>query len=157
VTKLTRAGAGLDRASSLGRSADLSVRVVASTPAGVARAAGDQIAGVLLGNDQALADQVTAAARGSDGPVRQWPLDRRSRKQLDSNVADLRDVGGDRPGAVTAALFLAEFVGSAPWARLDVAGAMRLDADESWRSRGATGLGARPLIDLATGSVPPSS
>jgi leucyl aminopeptidase len=51
---------------------------------------------------------------------------------------------------ITASLFLAEFVGDTPWAHLDIAGPMDVDADEGWNSRGATGYGTRLLIDLAT-------
>jgi leucyl aminopeptidase len=120
------------------------------------RALGDRIAGV-FGNNQHLVDQVTAAARSSDEPVWQLPLDQRYRKQLDSNVADMRNVGGDWPGAITAALFLAEFVDDVPWAYLDITGTMKVDADESWRSHGATGFGARLLIELAMNFARPPS
>jgi leucyl aminopeptidase len=52
-------------------------------------------------------------------------------------------------GAITAALFLEEFVAGRPWAHLDIAGTMSVGADDSWRSWGATGFGARLLLDLA--------
>jgi leucyl aminopeptidase len=44
-----------------------------------------------------------------------------------------------------------------PWAHLDIAGTMHADADESWRSRGATGFGTRLLADLALNFIPPGS
>ena len=47
-------------------------------------------------------------------------------------------------------MFLREFVGDIPWAHLDIAPTMKADADESWRSKGATGFGTRLLIELAT-------
>ena len=46
-------------------------------------------------------------------------------------------------------LFRSEFVGDVPWAHLDIAGPMAVDADEGWMSKGATGFGTRLLIDLA--------
>ena len=58
------------------------------------------------------------------------------RKLLDSDVADLKNVGGPYGGAINAAVFLSEFVGDVPWAHLDIAGPMKVDADESWRSEG---------------------
>ena len=80
----------------------------------------------------------------------QLPLEtKRYRKLLDSDVADLKNVGGPYGGAITAAVFLSEFVGDVPWAHLDIAGPMKVDADESWRSKGATGFGTRLLIELA--------
>jgi leucyl aminopeptidase len=112
------------------------------------RALGDRIAGV-FGNHQGFVDQVVAAARTTDESVWQLPLDKRYRGQLDSIVADMKNVGGESPGAITAALFLAEFVGDVPWAHLDICGPMYAEADESWRPKGATGFGARLLADLA--------
>jgi leucyl aminopeptidase len=113
-------------------------------------ALGPSVAGV-LGNDQALIDQVTAAAATTDEAIWQLPLERRRyRKLLDSDIADVKNVGGPHGGAITAAVFLSEFVGDVPWAHLDIAGPMKVDADESWRSKGATGFGTRLLIELAT-------
>jgi leucyl aminopeptidase len=112
------------------------------------RALGPEVAGV-MGNDQVLVDQVTAAARRTDEPVWQLPLDGRYRGQLDSEIADLKNVGGPYAGAITAGLFLAEFVGGLPWAHLDIAGPAQNDAASGWRPQGCTGFGTRLLIDLA--------
>jgi leucyl aminopeptidase len=117
-------------------------------------ALGPSVAGV-LGNDQSLIDQVTAAAAVTDESVWQLPLEKRYRKLLDSDVADVKNVGGPHGGAITAAVFLSEFVGELPWAHLDIAGPMKVDADESWRSKGATGFGTRLLIELATSFTKP--
>ena len=117
-------------------------------------ALGDQIAGVFA-NNQPLAEQVKAAAALTDESVWQLPLDARYKKQLDSIVADMENMGDAAPGAITAALYLAEFVGDTPWAHLDICGPMQVTADESWRSRGATGFGARLLAELAAGFAPP--
>jgi leucyl aminopeptidase len=119
-------------------------------------ALGPAVAG-LLGNDQSLIDQVTAASAATDEPVWQLPLERkRYRKLLDSDVADVKNVGGPHGGAITAAVFLSEFVGDVPWAHLDIAGPMKVDSDESWRSKGATGFGTRLLVELATSFAAPS-
>jgi len=118
-------------------------------------ALGDQIAGVFT-NHQGFVEQVKAAAERVDESVWQLPLDRRYRKQLDSVVADMENMGDASPGAITAALFLVEFVGDVPWAHLDICGPMKVDADEAWRTRGATGFGARLLADLAVNFSVPS-
>ncbi len=120
------------------------------------RALGDQVAG-LFSSSQRFAGQVVAAARATDEPVWQLPLEQRYRKQLDSTIADMKNIGGDHPGAITAALFLAEFAGKVPWAHLDIAGTMHASADESWRSKGATGFGTRLLVDLALSFAPRGS
>ena len=111
-------------------------------------ALGPRIAGV-LGSDQNFIEQVIGASKQADEPVWQLPLERSYRKFLDSNVADMKNVGGPYGGAITAALFLNEFTGDVPWAHLDIAGPMSVDGDEGWLSRGATGFGTRLLIELA--------
>jgi leucyl aminopeptidase len=111
-------------------------------------ALGPDIAGV-LGNDQGLVDRITASSTATDEPVWQLPLDAgRYRKLLDSNVADMKNVGGPYGGTITAAIVLSEFVGDVPWAHLDIAGPMKVDADAGWLSKGATGFGTRLLVDL---------
>jgi leucyl aminopeptidase len=112
------------------------------------RALGTQVAGV-MGNDQDLVDLVRDAAEATDEPVWQLPLERRYRKELDSTVADLKNLGGANAGAITAALFLAEFVGDVPWAHIDIAGTAQSGGDAGWQTAGCTGFGARLLIQLA--------
>src|SRR5262249_22505905 len=113
------------------------------------------LSAALIGNNQGLVDQVKAAGDRSDETVWQLPLDRRLRKELDSELADLKNVGGENAGAITAALFLDEFVGGLPWAHIDMAGTARMDADDLWRSKGATGYGTRLLIELMLKFTPP--
>ena len=97
---------------------------------------------------------VKAAGAAVDEPVWQLPLEKKYRKTLDSDIADIANLGGPYAGSTTAALFLAEFVGEVPWAHVDIAGTMNVDADESWRSKGATGYGARLLAELARDFTP---
>ncbi len=118
-------------------------------------ALGPKIAAV-LGSDQGWVDQVRAAAGRTGEKVWQLPLAEEYRKMLDSDVADVKNVGGAYAGAITAALFLDEFTGDRPWAHLDIAGTMNAESDEGWLSRGATGFGTRLLIDLAENFVSPA-
>jgi hypothetical protein len=81
------------------------------------RALGTEVAGV-FGNHQPLVQRLLVAADRTDEPLWQLSLDARYRKQLESDVADLRNIGAGapgEPGAITAALFLAEFVDGTPW------------------------------------------
>ncbi len=105
----------------------------------------------VLGNNDAMVQQVKAAAEATDEPVWQLPLEKKYRKQIDSTIADLSNLGGPYAGTITAALFLNEFVAGTPWAHIDIAGTMATDADDAWRSAGATGFGARLLTHLAAG------
>jgi leucyl aminopeptidase len=123
-----------------------------ATLTGAAMAAlGPDVAAV-LGTDQGVVDRLRSAAESTGEPIWQMPLESgRYRKLLDSNVADMRNIGGPYGGCITAAIFLSEFTGDIPWAHLDIAGPMKVDGDESWRSRGATGFGTRLLIETVTG------
>jgi leucyl aminopeptidase len=112
------------------------------------RTFGVDIAGV-MGNNDELVGQVRRAGEVADEPVWQLPLHRAYRKQLDSVVADMTNMGGPNAGSITAALFLEEFVGNTPWAHLDIAGTAQLPEARSWRNKGATGFGSRLLVELA--------
>ena len=112
------------------------------------RALGVDLAGV-MGTSEALVDQVRAAGELVDEPVWPLPLHRRYRSQLDSPIADLTNMGGPNAGQITAALFLAEFVGDVPWAHIDIAGTAQLPEARQWRNKGATGFGSRLLVELA--------
>lgn len=137
---------------SLAAEAGPDVIVDIATLTGAAMAAlGTDIAAV-IGTDQGVVDALKASAEVTDEPVWQMPLAKdRYRKLLDSVAADMKNIGGPYAGATTAAIFLSEFVGDVPWAHLDIAGPMNVDADSSWRSKGATGFGTRLLLDFATG------
>ncbi len=127
-----------------------------ATLTGAALAAlGPQMAPV-LGTSQALVDQLLDGSESTDEPLWQLPLaTKRYRKLLDSVVADMKNIGGPYAGAITASIFLSEFVGDVPWAHLDIAGPMMVDGDDGVYAKGATGFGTRLLIDLAANFTPP--
>ena len=118
------------------------------------RALGNGMAGV-MGNNQKWIDQLTAAAERTSDKLWQLPLEREYRPALDSYVADMKNVGGEA-GAITAALFLEEFVGDTTWAHIDIAGPMWTDSDNGWLQKGMTGYGTRLLIDAALNFRRPS-
>jgi leucyl aminopeptidase len=72
-------------------------------------ALGELLTGVFSNNDS-FVGQVKASAARTDETIWQMPLDRRYRKQIDSAIADLRNMGDAQPGSITAALYLEEFV-----------------------------------------------
>lgn len=110
-------------------------------------ALGKHMAGIIGNNDGVLA-QLKASSSRTDEMVWELPFHRPYRSLLDSNVADMRNIGGPLAGATTAALFLGEFVGDTPWAHIDMAGPMEADGDNGWLNRGATAYGTRLLIDF---------
>ncbi|GLY56590.1 leucyl aminopeptidase family protein [Cellulosimicrobium cellulans] len=105
--------------------------------------------GALFATDDAVADALEDAARTTGERVWRMPLVEDYAGALRSDVADLRHVPVESPGggAITAALFLREFVGDVPWAHLDVAGPARATADRHEVVAGATGFGARLLLE----------
>ena len=118
-------------------------------------ALGKRMAGV-LGNNAGVIDQLKASSTRTDELLWELPLFTDYRRMLDSNVADMRNIGGPLAGATTAALFLSEFVGSTPWAHLDIAGPMDADSDSGWLNRGATAYGTRLLIDFCANFTKPA-
>ena len=84
------------------------------------------------------------------------PLGEEYDKLIDSPAADIKNIGGAHAGALTAGLFLKEFVGEGiPWAHLDIAGPAFLDADNGDMPKGGTGFGVRLLLDLIANFEPP--
>ena len=110
-------------------------------------ALGDKIAG-LLGNDDALADELLGAADRTGERLWRLPLPADYRKLLDSPIADVKNIGSRYGGTLTAGLFLQEFVteGTA-WAHLDIAGAAWSEEVDAEIPKGGTGFGVRTLID----------
>lgn len=112
-------------------------------------ALGEKIAG-LMGSDDEWIEQVRAAARRVGEQVWPLPLPREYRKNIDSEVADIKNVSsGGGGGSLIAGLFLKEFTNGAPWAHLDIAGTARASADDGYVTRGGTGWGVRTLVELA--------
>lgn len=120
------------------------------------RALGTRVGG-LFANDDTLAAQILAAADDTDEPLWRLPLVRRYRAELNSTVADLRNLGGANGGAITAALFLEEFVDGVPWAHVDIAGTAQTPADGGWHTAGCSGFGARMLVQLACDFTAPGA
>ncbi|MDQ6774480.1 MAG: leucyl aminopeptidase [Candidatus Dormibacteraeota bacterium] len=103
----------------------------------------------MMGTSQDLADKVSQAGETSGERVWQLPLWDEYRDMVKSEVADLKNLGGRAGGSITAAAFLAAFVGDYPWIHLDVAGTAWVDRPgEVYESHGATGVGVRLLVEL---------
>ncbi|MDP9494647.1 MAG: leucyl aminopeptidase [Actinomycetota bacterium] len=127
---------------------DLVVDVATLT--GAARVAlGDRIAAV-FGSESDVAAQVLRAASRAGEDFWELPLFTEYRKQLDSDIADIKNITASRyGGAIAAAVFLAEYAGDGHWAHLDIAGPARARETMGEQVKGASGFGARTLIELA--------
>jgi leucyl aminopeptidase len=111
-------------------------------------ALGTDITGA-FSNDDALAQDVLAAGAAVGEPVWQLPLHPDYRQLIDSKVADIKNIGKRHGGAITAAWFLAEFVGDVPWVHLDIAGPAFSENGNDLGPAGGTGVPVRTLVRFA--------
>ncbi len=119
-------------------------------------ALGPKVAG-LMGNNQAWIDQLAAAGERTGERVWRLPLPDDYKNQLESSVADMKNIGGPYGGALTAGLFLSNFLEEGvPWAHLDIAGPAFTDWEDGEVAKGGTGFGVRMLLDALVNFEPPS-
>jgi leucyl aminopeptidase len=97
-------------------------------------------------NHEALAKRYERASRRAGEDCWRLPLSERLAEQLRSNVADLKNIGDSYGGAITAALFLKEFVGDTPWVHVDIAGPAF--AEGKFPLGGGTGYGVMTLAEF---------
>ena len=103
-------------------------------------ALGSVNSGMYANNDD-LAVELKEASQVAADKIWQMPLDEEYQQQLDSNFADIANIGGPEAGSVTAACFLSRFTGSYPWAHLDIAGT-------AWTGGASKGASGRPVALL---------
>jgi len=102
----------------------------------------------VLGTDQELIDEIISAGREVGEKYWQLPLDKEYSKQIKSDIADIKNVGGRKAGTITAAAFIKEFADGVAWAHLDIAGTAWGDDAKPYRSKGPTGIAVRTLLRI---------
>ncbi len=111
-------------------------------------ALGAEYAG-MFANDDPLAEKLFAAGKAEGEGVWRLPLAEAYDRALDSQIADMQNIGSDRgAGSITAAQFLKRFTNDVPWAHLDIAGTAWSKKDKPTVPKGATGFGIRLLNRL---------
>lgn len=119
---------------------------VATLTGSIMVALGRDITGLFCNNDD-LAAQLEAASDAAGELMWRMPLHQDYRKQIDSEIADFKNVGTRYGGSIVAALFLKEFVpDEVPWAHLDIAGPARSESDDDEGPKGGTGVATRTLL-----------
>lgn len=113
-------------------------------------ALGDDIAGLWTG-DEGLAAQLAAAAESAGEKIWRMPMEEKYFDGLKSIVADMKNTGPRAGGAITAALFLKQFVKETPWAHLDIAGPVWTDKESGYNNPGGTGYPVRTLVNWVLG------
>ena len=104
------------------------------------------VAVAVMGNDEGLISRFLMAAGNAGERVWQLPMWEEYREQLKSDIADLKSTGGRGGGAITAGMFIGEFVEGKPWIHLDIAGSAATDRDSAYTPKGATGVMVRSLV-----------
>lgn len=104
----------------------------------------------VMGNDQALVNEVLAAGEATGERCWQLPMFDDYREQIKSDYADIKNSGGRAGGAITAGWFLREFVGDWPWVHLDVAGTAYGDGKVPYLTKGGTGVPTRIFVEWVT-------
>ena len=101
----------------------------------------------VLGNDAELVQELICAGEESGEHLWELPLRKEYVKQLESSVADLKNVGGRPAGTITAAAFLQHFAPECPWAHVDIAGTAWNEKASPGQPAGGTGFGVRVLLE----------
>lgn len=109
-------------------------------------ALGDKIAALFSNNDE-LARALWKASKKSGERIWKMPLPHDYNEMIKGRIADLDNSGASGAGTITAALFLQNFVGTTPWAHLDIAGPAFASKDSGYLPRGGTGFGVRLLLE----------
>jgi leucyl aminopeptidase len=109
-------------------------------------ALGEEISGLWSPQDD-VADAILSAAQSAGEKFWRMPLEEGYFDGLKSLVADMKNTGPRSGGAITAALFLKEFVKDTPWVHLDIAGSVWTEKDKGYNNKGATGHGVRTLVN----------
>jgi len=113
-------------------------------------ALGNDVAG-LFSEDPALSKEIEQAAELAGEKVWPMPMDVPYFDSMKSLVADMKNIGGQYGGAITAALFLKQFIIKTPWLHLDIAGPVWSERQHGYINKGATGFGVRTLVNWVLG------
>jgi leucyl aminopeptidase len=109
----------------------------------------------LWSSSEGLAQALRAAGAAGGEALWAMPLRKSYKAGLKSPVADLKNTGPRPGGAITAALFLQDFVTQGlPWAHLDIAGTVWSDKGRGLDPAGATGFGVRTLVNWICSGAP---
>jgi leucyl aminopeptidase len=98
-------------------------------------------------NDDETYRHFTEALQVSGERFWRLPVEDDYREQIKSGIADIMNTGGRWGGAVTAAMFLKEFVDDTPWIHLDIAGVAWMEEQKPWIAKGPSGIAVRSIVE----------
>jgi leucyl aminopeptidase len=105
----------------------------------------------VFSNDEKMFEKFSEALKRSGEKMWRLPVDQEYQEMIKSGIADIVNSGGRWGGAVTAAMFLKEFVDETPWIHLDIAGVAWMEENKSWIAKGPSGVAVRSLVEFVRG------
>jgi leucyl aminopeptidase len=102
----------------------------------------------VFANDDDFYNRFNQSLAKSGEKMWRLPVDDEYREMIKSNIADIVNSAGRWGGAVTAAMFLKEFVGDTPWMHLDIAGTAWMEDNKPWIAKGPSGVPVRSLVEF---------
>ncbi len=102
----------------------------------------------IFANDEDFYERFSKSLQKSDEKMWRLPVDEEYRDMIKSNIADIVNSGGRWGGAVTAAMFLKEFVSDTPWIHLDIAGVAWIEENKPWIAKGPSGVAVRSIVEF---------
>jgi leucyl aminopeptidase len=103
----------------------------------------------VFANDDDFYNRFNQSLAKSGEKMWRLPAEDEYKEMIKSDIADIKNTGGRWGGAVTAAMFLKEFVGDTPWMHLDIAGTAWLEDTKPWIAKGPSGVTVRSLVEFA--------
>ena len=123
--------------------------VDAATLTGAVVVALGSVAAGIFCNDEGYYEEFAEALKRSGEKMWRLPVDSDYTELIKSEIADVKNTGGRWGGAITAAMFLKEFVEDTPWIHLDIAGTAWIENKQPWIAVGPSGLPVRTLVEFA--------
>ncbi|MGI8771969.1 MAG: leucyl aminopeptidase [Acidobacteriaceae bacterium] len=119
----------------------------AATLTGACVVALGMVNGGVFSNDDETYGHFVDALKTSGERFWRLPVEDEYREQIKSSIGDIMNTGGRYGGAVTAAMFLKEFVDETPWIHLDIAGIAWMEEQKPWIAKGPSGVAVRSIAE----------
>jgi len=119
----------------------------AATLTGAVGVALGMINGGVFSNDEETYQRFADGLKVSGERFWRLPVEDDYRELIKSGIADIKNTGGRYGGAITAAMFIKEFVEETPWIHLDIAGVAWIDDAKPWMASGPTGVAVRSIVE----------
>jgi leucyl aminopeptidase len=101
----------------------------------------------VFSNDDATYERFHKALEISGEKFWRLPVEDEYRDMIVSDIGDIKNTGGRWGGAITAAMFLKEFVEDTPWIHLDIAGVAWMEDQKPWIAKGPSGIAVRSIVE----------